>query len=170
MNSILESKYTKTLKEVCDENPNFLDTHLMTPEIPPELDRSPWTFQEMFYAKFMEYEICVEDVGEWSMLLHNRSILIYDYYNTLLKELAKEYDVDKLIATNSKYDDVTRDVTLPNSITMKEIDKEKRYSDGSSSTTNNLATIEMREKYLKSVKNIYEMYCNEFWALFIEIY
>lgn len=170
MNSIFESKYTKTLREVVSEDRDFIRRHLVVPYIPTELYKSQWTFEEMFYSKFMEYEICVEDTEEWGLLLENKSMLIHDYYNTLLKELAKEYDVDKLIDTNSKYDDITRDVTLPNSITSKEINKEKRYSDGSNTTTNNLATIEMREKYLKSVRNIYEMYCNEFWSLFIDIY
>ena len=180
MNNYLYTKFSITLHDLLIEEPTLLDFMVL------DTEEHTNKFKEMFIAYWNIYEICAETTESFKIILANTFVVHRDKYIELINayetrinmldgvvitEINNENRIDNSNDLKTNYDlprstTATRDI--PTYKTTLNNSNESTYT--SSNTTKGGNQIELKNAYLKQIRNIYAEFVNEFSNCFLHIF
>ncbi len=163
---------TITLRDAIKEEPDLLENLVL------KTQEQTNKFIKVFRAKWDLYEIGGETIELFKAFITNRFNLKIDYYQQMIDEYEKEFDYLDGRKTVTEYhetaDTNSTDYDLPRSNGSAGKATTKTNVNGNLGWTRTLKgdedVLELKERYLKFIRNLYENFAEEFKDCFALIY
>ena len=165
--------YTETFLEFQENNPGLLEREL-------ELSSDTRTngFIEVLTGRYNAYEIACDNEDLFLQYLKDTFKEHRAYYEELLDTYDKKYDIDdlnqRIVEAEIEPNLEEHHIDLPRSDTTQEKPTSKDISTGSSesttTTTDKMVLIDLKNRYMRQIRNVYNEFASRFDDCFLHIY
>lgn len=167
--AITNDLYTTSLMEVM-ANPDYQN---LFENLELDTEEQTKTFLDMFVGMYRFHEIAGETIPQFKLYIEDTFTVKKTYYQELINAYETKVNMLDGVVTTTESDDVTDNIELPNKVVdPDDIDKyinnrNKGKSNGKVTSNDN---IDLKRRYMKLLRNVYEKFVLEFMPCFITLY